>query len=80
MQILAGFEADGFAGRNGDLGPGSGIAADPGFARLDGEDTEPAQLDAIALDEALFHGSEDDVDCSFSLGAHEPGAFDDPLD
>jgi hypothetical protein len=80
LEVFAGFEADGFTGSDADLGTGAGIAADAGFAGLDGEDAEAAELDAVAFNEALLHGVEDGVDGGFRLGANETGAFYDSLD
>jgi hypothetical protein len=61
MKLFAGLEANCFAWSNRDLGTCSGIAADAGFARLDGEDTEAPQFDAVARDEGLLHAVEDGV-------------------
>ena len=80
LEVFAGFEADGFAGGDGDFGSGAGIAADAGFAGLDGEDAEAAELDAIAFDHGLLHGVEDGVDGGFRFGADDAGALDDTLD
>jgi hypothetical protein len=79
LEVLAGFEADGFAGGDADLGAGSGIAADAGLAGLDGEDAKAAEFDAIAFDEALLHGVEDRVDGGFRFAANQTGAFNDSL-
>ena len=49
LQLLAGFEANGFAGRDGHLGAGSRVAADSGLARSHVEDSESAQLDSLAM-------------------------------
>jgi hypothetical protein len=75
VKFLAGLEADGFAGSDADLGAGAGIAADAGFAGTDIEDTEAAQLDALALGEGLFEGLEDGIDSGFGLVALEAGAL-----
>ena len=80
VEVFAGFEADGFAGRDGDFGSGAGVAADACFAGLDGEDAKASELDAVALDQGLLHGVEDGVHGGFGLGAYESGAFDDTLD
>ena len=79
MELFAWFEADGFAGGDGDFGSGAWVAADAGFAGLDGEDTEAAEFDTVAFSERLLHGFEDGVDGVFGLGANESGAIDDPL-
>ena len=49
VEVFAGFEADRFAGGDGDFGAGAGVSADAGFAGLDGEDAESAELDAVAF-------------------------------
>ena len=80
LKIFAGLEADGFAGGDGDFGAGAGVAADAGFAGLDGEDAEAAEFDAVACAQGLLHGFEDGVHGGFCLGARKAGAFNDPLD
>ncbi len=79
VELLAGLEADGFAGCDGDFGAGAWIAAYAGLAGLYGKDAETAEFDAVAFDEALLHGFEDGVDCSFCFGPDQPGTFDDTL-
>ena len=79
VKLFAGFEANCLAGCDGDFGAGAGIAAYAGFAGLYGEDAEAAEFDAVALDEALLHGFEDGVDCSFCFGPDQSGTFDDTL-
>lgn len=80
LEFLAGFEADGAAGGDVDLFAGAGVAADAGFAGFDGEDAEAAQLDAVALGEGTFHGTEDGIDGRFCLVAGQSGPFHDALD
>ena len=79
MEILAGLEANGFAGRNGDLCAGARVAPDAGFPGLDGEDAESAQFNAIAFNQALFHGVEDGIDGGFGFDSYQPGALNDAL-
>lgn len=79
VQVFARFEADGLAGRDGDLRSGAWVAAHTSFPGFDGEHPETAKFDAIAFDERLLHGVEDSVDGSFRLGADKSGAFDDAL-
>jgi len=69
LEFLAGLEADGFAGRNVDFFTGAGITADAGLARLDAEDAEAAELDALAAAEGLLEGFEDGFDGLLGLGA-----------
>jgi hypothetical protein len=80
LEVFAGFEADGFAGGDADLGAGAWVAAYAGFAGLDVEDAEAAELDAVLLGEGGFHGVEDGVDGGFGFDAREAGAFDHALD
>jgi hypothetical protein len=80
VELLAGFEADGFSWGDADFRTGSGIAPDAGLAGLYGEDAEAAQFNAIAGDEGLFHAFEDGIHGSFCLGPRKPGPFDDALD
>src|ERR1700722_16968973 len=75
MEFLAGLEADGFAGCDGNLGAGARVASYTGLARLDGEDTEAAEFDAVTFDQALLHGFEDGVHGCFGLGANQSGTF-----
>jgi hypothetical protein len=69
LQFLAGLEADSFARRNVDFLSGTGIAADAGLARLDAEDSEAAQLDALAFAESAFEGFKNGFDGLLGLGA-----------
>ncbi len=79
MEFFAGFEANGFAWGNGDFGACSWIAADAGFTWLDGEDTEAAQLDAVACDEGLLHAVEDSVNRSLCFDTWQSGTLNNPL-
>ena len=56
---FAGFEAHGLARRNVDLFAGARIASDAGLARLDVEDAEAPQLDALAAAKRILQGLED---------------------
>jgi hypothetical protein len=69
LEFFAGFEADGFAGRDADLFAGAGIAADARFARLDAEDAEAAEFDALAAAESLLERFENGLDRLLGLGA-----------
>ena len=79
VKFLAGFEADGFAGRNGNLGAGPRIPTNTCLSGFHGEDAEAAQLDAVPLHERSFHAVEDGIDSCFGLGTRQSGAFDNPL-
>ena len=65
LQLLAGFEANRLAGRNGDLRPGARIAPDAGLARPYVEDSESPELDALTLAEGALHALEDGFDGHF---------------
>ena len=80
MEFLAGLEADGLSGSDGDFSAGAGVSPDAGLAWLDSEDAEAAKLDAVALDEGSFHAFEDGIHGRFSFRTWQSGAFDNPLD
>ena len=79
VEFLAGLETYSLAGRDGDFGAGSRVAAYAGLAGLYSEDAKAAEFDAVALDQALFHRFEDGIDRRFGFGPDEPGTFDDTL-
>ncbi len=79
MQLLAGLEADGFAGGDGDFSAGAWVSPDSGLSRLDSEDTKTTKLDAISFNQRPFHAFKDGIDRCFGLGARQSGAFDNPL-
>ncbi len=70
VEVFAGLEAYGFSWGDADFSPGARVASNAGFAGLDGEDAEAAELDAVSFDEALLHGFEDGVYGGFRLGTH----------
>ena len=76
MQFLAGFEAHGLSGGDADLGSGTGIAANAGFAGADAENAKSAQFDALAGSQGLLQALEDRIDRCFRLGARQAGALD----
>jgi hypothetical protein len=75
MEFLAGFEANGLAWRDADLGAGAGIAADTGFAGTDVEDTKAAELNTLALSKGSFKGLEYRIDSGFGFVALQAGPF-----
>src|SRR5229473_4107940 len=79
LEFFTGLEPDGFAGRNVDFFAGAGIAADAGLARLDAEDAEAAELDALAAAEGLLEGFEDGFDGLLGLGAADVRRGDDGI-
>ncbi len=80
LEVFAWLEADGFAGGDGDLGTGTWVASDAGFAGLDGEDAEAAEFDTVATAQSLLHGFEDGVHGGLCLGPWKAGALNYPLD
>jgi hypothetical protein len=80
MKLLAGFETDSFAGSDADLGAGSRIAADAGFAGADAENAKSAQFDALAGGQGLFETLEYRIHRSLRLGAREASALDYMMD
>jgi hypothetical protein len=80
LKFFAGFEADGFAGRDTDFLAGAGVAADAGFAGLDAEDAEAAEFDALATAESLLEGFEDSFDGLLGFGAADESLGDNRID
>jgi hypothetical protein len=79
LEFFAGFEADGFSGRDVDLFAGAGIAADAGLARLDAEDAEAAKFDALAAAESLLQRFENSFDSLLGFGAADVRRSDDGI-
>jgi len=77
LQFLARLEAHGLSRWNGNLGSRTRIPADPGLPRLDVEDTEPSQFDAIAVSESLLHTLKNSLDRHLGLGLGDTGFIDD---
>jgi hypothetical protein len=69
LEFFAGFEANGFAGRDADFFAGAGVAADAGFAGLDAENAEAAEFDALAAAESLLQGIKNGFDGLLGFGA-----------
>jgi hypothetical protein len=80
VQFLARLEAHRLAGCDADLGAGTGIAADSGFAGADAEHTKSAQFDALAGSQSLLKALEDRIHSRLRLGAWKPGALDYVMD
>src|ERR1017187_227580 len=76
MQFLAGFEAHGLSWGDADLGSGSRIAANAGFAGADAENAKSAQVDGLAGSQGLVQALEDRIDRCFCLGAWQARALD----
>lgn len=75
MKLFAGFEANGFAGSDADLGAGAWIASDPCFARTDVEDAKAAQFDALAFGERMLERLEYGIDSSLGFVPLQTGAL-----
>ncbi len=80
VEVLPRLEAYGLAGRDRDFGACARISSHPGLPGLDRKNTEPAQFDAIAFRQGLFHRFEDGVDRCLGFGAYKPCPFNDTLD
>ncbi len=80
MQVLAGLEANGLAGGNGDFSASAGVATNTGLARLNCKDAKAAKFNAVAFAKGGLHGFEDGVHGRLRFCARETGAFDDSLD
>jgi len=79
VEFLAWLEADGFARGDGDFRAGAGVAADSGFAGLDGEDAKATEFNAVSANEALLHAVEDGVDSGFGFDSRQAGSLNNPL-
>src|SRR5690348_8120260 len=80
LQLLAGLEAHGLTGRNGNFRASARIAPDACLARLDVEDAEAAQFDTVALLEGLLHRFEDGLYRHLSFGFSNAGPIHDFVD
>jgi len=80
MELFARFEANGFAGRNADLGSGARIAADAGLAWPHIKHAKAAQFNAFPAGESLLHTVEDGVDGSLGFGPWQSRPFNHTLD
>jgi hypothetical protein len=80
VEFFAGFEADGFAGGDVDLGTGTGIAPDAGFACTDAEDAEAAELYALTGGQSLLKTFENRIHRRLCFCAWESRALDYVMD
>jgi hypothetical protein len=80
LQFLPGFEADGFAGQDVDLGARARVSSDSRLARLHVEDTESAQLYPFSLGQGLLHRTKYSFDGNLSFGLCDSGTVDDIID
>ena len=67
LKLFARFESDGFAGRNFGHLACARVSPDAAFARLDDEDSEAAQLYALASLQSVLHGVKERFDRDLSL-------------
>src|SRR5687767_10044041 len=67
LEVFAGFEPDGAAGRDPYFAAGAWVAADAALAGLDLKDAKPPQLNAFAALHGDAHGVEHGVDGQFRL-------------
>jgi len=80
VQFFAGFEANGFAGSDGDFRAGARVASYAGFAGAHVEDTKTAQFNTVAGGEGFFQAFKDRIDCRFGFIARQARTFDDVMD
>jgi hypothetical protein len=80
MQFLAWFKAHRLAGSDADLGAGSGVAANAGFAGADAEYAKSAQFDALTGGKCLFQALEYRIHRGLCLGAGQARALDYMMD
>lgn len=76
VEVFAGLEPHGFAGGDADFCPGARVPSDAGFAWADVEDSESAQLDAVAGGESLLQAFKDGFDGGFGFDAGQSGTLD----
>jgi hypothetical protein len=79
VEFLARLKTNCFAWGNRNLGSGSGIATDSGFARLDGKYTKSAEFNAVARDESRLHAFKDRIDSRLCFCPGKAGSFYHPL-
>jgi hypothetical protein len=65
LQVLAGFETNGFSGRDIHFRTGTWVSTDTGFPRLHGEHAETSQLNPIIRLKRILHAIEDGIHCLF---------------
>src|SRR5260370_36652282 len=80
LQLLTRLEPDGLARRDGHFFPGARVTANAGLAGPDAEDSEAAELDALATAHSVLQGFEDGLDGLFRLGARDSGVVDHGVD
>lgn len=76
LEFLAGLEAHGFAGRDGDFCARTRIAADAGFTGFHGKDAEAAEFDPVAMFQSPFHFFKHGLHGHFGLGLGDTGLVD----
>src|SRR5579883_468667 len=80
MELFAWFKTHGLTGRDGDLGPGAGIASDSRFSGAHCKDAEAAQLDAVSGGKRFFQAVKHLVHCRLGLIARQSGPLNHVMD
>src|SRR5271166_3582414 len=80
LQFLAGFEADGLAGRDRHFGASSRVTANAGLTRAHIEDTKAAKLDTLPLRQRSFHAFEHGLHGHLGLRFSNAGLVDNFVD
>src|SRR5271154_263648 len=80
LQLLAGFEANGFPGRDSHLGACAWISPNSGLAGPNIEDAEATQFNPITLRERPLHCFEDSFDSHLRFRLGDTGAVDHLVD
>jgi hypothetical protein len=80
LQFFPGFETDGLAGQDVNLGTRARVSSDSGLARLHVEDAESTQLYPLSLGQGLLHRTKYSFDGNLSFGLRDSGTVDDIID
>ena len=76
LEVLAGFEPDGFPRRNVHFRTGARVSPDSGLSRLHGKHAKSPQLNAVVGFERCLHTLENCVDRLLGLGLAYARALD----
>src|SRR5271156_1150560 len=68
LQLLAGLEPHGLAGRDCDFGASARVAPDTSLARTNVEDAEAPQLDALAMRQSSLHAFKNRLNSHLGFG------------
>ncbi len=80
LKVFSRLESNSFPGIDFHFRPGAGIASHAGLSRLDREDAEPTQLNALSFGHCLLHALKDHVHGCFRLGARQSSSLHNLLD